>query len=187
MNKKLFLAAFLVALFVIGYFLFVKKSEPVAEQQKPTSAQTSASVNKTSESEVIASLKTNWRAVQDLIPFQPGVYYQSGVPVSSWWFSDVQFIGENTILVGFTDDNNPHVAVLKFDNGKFSLLKVFENQGDFFLPDWQNLVDQYGDNSYPVSTYTRGLLRNKQIVSFDELTKVPENIFVQKYWEMSWD
>ena len=193
MNQKGFANIVLIAVIVVligavGYFAFVKKSEPIAEQPAPTPAtntQTPTPANKTfSESEVIASLKTNWQTVQTSISFRPSFHNQAEDAKKVWRTpSAIQFIGKNNVLVRFEDDNNVHVAVFKFDNGKFSLLEVFKNQAEFSLSDWQNLVNKYGDSSYSVSTYTTGLVRNKQIVSFTELTKVSENIFVKNYWE----
>jgi len=129
------------------------------------------------ESEIITSLKSNWQSIQTLIPFRPGH------PGTTAWLSphSVQFIGENNLLVGFEDGYNPGIAVLNFDGSKFKILETFKNQGNFTLLDWQNLVKKYGDLSYSVSTYTISLLRNKEIVSFQNLTKVPENIFLKNY------
>jgi len=195
-NQKGFANIILVAVIVVllglvGYFAFVKKSEPVAQQTTQTPTPTNnqntnpTPANKTySESEVLASLKTNWQSVQTAIPFRPSYHNQAENAKQIWRTPEaVQFIGKNNILVRFEDDNNVHVAIFKFDNGKFNLLEVLKNQSEFSLSDWQNLVNKYGDSSYSVSTYTKGLVRNKQIVSFPELTKVSENIFVRNYWE----
>ena len=191
MNQKGFANIILVVVVVIlvgvvGYFVFVKKSEPITQQptSTPTSnTQTPTPVNKTlSESEIIARLKTDWQSVQVLIPFRP-VYHNQAENAAKIWRtpSAVQFIGKNNVLVRFEDDNNVHVAV--FNGSKFNLSEVFKNQGEFTLSDWQNLVKKYGDSSYSVGTYTTSLIRNKQIVSFPDLTKVSENIFVKNYWE----
>lgn len=141
-----------------------------------------SSANKTfSETEIIASLKTNWQSIQSLIPFRPGH------PSTLAWLSpdSVQFVGKNNLFVRFEDGYNPGIAVLNFDGSKFKILETFKNQGDFTLSDWQNLVKKYGDSSYPVSTYTISLLRNKEIVSFQDLTKVSENVFLKNYYVVS--
>ena len=131
------------------------------------------------ETEVIKSLQTDWQMVQASIPFRPSH------PGTTAWIGpySVQFIGNNNLLVYFEDGYNPGIAVLNFDDGKFKILETFKNQGDFTVPEWQNLVKKYGDPSSPVSTYTSGIVRNKEIISFQELTKVPENIFTKYYWE----
>ena len=173
-----------------GYFMFVKKSEPVAQQPTPGSAlntqtQILTPVSKTiSESEIIASLKTNWQAIQVSIPFRPAYHNQTEDVKKIWRTPNtVQFIGKNNVLVRFEDDNDVHIAVFNFNNSKFNFLEVFKSQGEFTFSDWQNLVNKYGDSSYSVGTYTTDLIRNKQIVIFPDLTKVSENIFVKKYWE----
>jgi len=196
MNQKGFANIILIVVVVVaivavgGYFVFSKKSEPVSQTGNTTPTQTNnqntnpTPVSKTySESEILASLKTNWQSTQTLIPFRPSFHNQAEDLKKVWRTPDaVQFIGKGGVLVRFEDDNNAHVAVLKFDNGKFSLLEVFKNQGEFTLSDWQNLVNKYGDSSYSVSTYTTGLIRNKEIVNFTDLTKVSENIFVKNYF-----
>jgi len=199
MNQKGFANIVLIVVIVAivavgGYFMFVKKSAPIAQQPTPTPTQTNTPVSPTptptpvsktfSESEILASLKTNWQSTQTLITFRPSYHNQAEDAKKVWRNpSTVQFIGKNSVLVRFEDDNNVHVAVFNFNGSKFSLLEVFKNQSEFTLTDWQNLVKKYGDTSYSLSTYTTGLIRNKQIVSFPDLTKVSENIFVKNYWE----
>ncbi|MDO8676185.1 MAG: hypothetical protein Q7K16_00800 [Candidatus Azambacteria bacterium] len=194
MNQKGFANIVLIAVIVIlvgavGYFAFVKKSEPIAQQPTPTPTpntqiQTPTPVKTFSESEIIASLKTNWQSIQASVPFRPAYHNQVEDAKKIWSNPNaVQFIGKNNVLVRFEDDNNAHVAVFNFNGGKFNFSEVFKNQSEFTLSDWQNLVKKYGDTSYSVSTYTGDLVRNKQIVSFPDLTKVSENIFVKNYWE----
>lgn len=133
-----------------------------------------------SESEIIASLKTNWQTVQASIPFRPAYHNQAEDAKKIWRTpTAVQFIGKNNVLVRFEDDDNAHVTVFNFNGSKFTFSEIFKNQNEFTLSDWQNLVNKYGDSSYSVGTYTTGLIRNKQIVSFPDLTKVSENIFVK--------
>lgn len=173
MNQKglanIVLIVVIVAIITVGgYFIFVKKSEPAIF----------------SELEILTNLKANWQSIQTLIPFRPA-YHNQIEDAKKIWRSPktVQFIGRNSVLVRFEDDDQVHVAVFKFDDSKFDLLEVFKNQGEFILSEWQNLVKKYGNIDYLVSTYTTDLVRNKQIVSFQDLTKVPENIFIRNYWE----
>ena len=179
---------------VAGYFVLQFVVDRVYRPEIPqqaiprptqnTQTQIQTPVNKTfSESEVIASLKTNWQAVQASIPFRPAYHNQAEDAKKIWRTpTAVQFIGKNNILVRFEDDNNAHVAVFNFNGSKFNSSEVFKNQSEFTLSDWQNLINKYGDSSYSVGTYTTGLIRNKQVVSFPDLTKVSENIFVKNYW-----
>ena len=193
MYQKGFANIVLIVLVVVlagaaGYFAFIKKFEPVVEQQTPTpttNTQTPTPASKTvSESEFIASLKTNWQTVQTSIPFRPAYHNQAEDTKKIWRTSTaLQFIGKNNVLVRFEDDNNTHVAVFNFNGSKFTFSEIFRNQSEFTLSDWENLFNKYGDPSYIIGTYTTDLIRNKQIVNFTDLTKVSENTFVKNYWE----
>lgn len=135
-----------------------------------------------SETEILVSLKTNWQTIQSFIPFRPIYHNQIENAKKKWRIPiGVQFIGKNNILVSFEDDNNSNITIFHFNSNKFSLIETFKHQSRFSFLDWKNIVNKYGDSSYLVSTYTMGLVRNRQIVSFQDLTKVPENIFVIGY------
>jgi len=173
-----------------GAYYFGKKSAPaqigIIENPPLTEATTTAATAPVnfSESEILTSLKTNWQTIQTLIPFRPAYHNQIENAKKIWRTPDTaQFIEKNNVLVRFGDDNNVHVAVFNFNGSKFNLLEVFKNQAEFTLFDWQNLVHKYGSSSYSVSTYTVDLVRNGQIVSFQDLTKVSENVFIKNYWE----
>ena len=152
----------------------VQPTTLVQEQTQTTTTTTSSDTFP--ENEILASLKTNWTATQTLISFRPSH------PGTTAWLSpdSVQFIGENNLLVRFEDGYNPGIAVLNFQGNTFKVLETFKNQAEFTLSAWQNLVTKYGASLYPVSTYTTSLVRNGQIVSYVELTKVSENVFVKK-------
>ncbi|OGI57513.1 hypothetical protein A3B85_03010 [Candidatus Nomurabacteria bacterium RIFCSPHIGHO2_02_FULL_37_13] len=189
--KKGFASIILIGVIVLvalgGYFTLKAKQKSSPEQTSTTATDqkvyTISDTNKSTtnqliaESKIIESLKTNWQSIQALIPFRPGH------PGTVAWLSpySVQFIGKNNLLVGFEDGYNPGVAVLNFNNDQFKILETFKNQAVFTFSDWQSLINKYGNSSYPVSTYTVSLLRNKQIVSFQDLINVPENIFLKNY------
>ena len=157
-----------------GYFVVTQKSEPITEEIVNNQTQYS-------ELEIIPNLKSNWQAIQALVPFRPGH------PGTLAWSNPdaVQFFGNDNLLIRFEDGYMSVTAVLNFSNDQFKILETFKNHGEFTFSDWQSLVKKYSDSSYPVSTYTIGLVRNKEILSFPELTKVPENVFVKNYWETS--
>ncbi len=142
-----------------------------------------------SESEVLTNLKTNWQSAQALITFRPAYHNQTEDAKKIWRSpSAVQFVGKNNILVRFEDDNNVHVAVLKFNGERFGILDVFKNQANFSFSDWQYLIIKYGDShyiygdpAYIISTYATDIVRNGQIVSFQNLTSISENIFIKDY------
>lgn len=163
-------------------------NQPLANQNNVTNTQKVYTISDTgksttnqliSEDKILKSLKVNWPSIQAFIPFRPSH------PGTTMWSSPetVQFIG-SSILVRFEDGYNPGIAVLSFDdNNNFKILETFKNQSDFIFSDWLALLNKYGSSSYPLSTYTMSLLRNKQIVSFQNLTNVPENVLVKNYSE----
>jgi len=134
--------------------------------------------NSKSELEIITNLKANWQSIQALISFRPG-----WPPEATIWMNpfSVQFIGKNNLLVGIEDGHTPNIVVLNFDNGKFKVLETFRNQADFTLSDWQNLVRKYGDLFYSPSSYSIDDIQNGKIISFPDLTKVSENVFLKIY------
>lgn len=163
----------IVLLFVVGYSALVKNSSL-------SSGANYAQTSKT-ESDIIASLKANWQSVQALVPSRPS-YSQDKSGTNVWQTPYiVQFIGKDNILIEIEDDNNAHVVVLHSNGNQFGLLEFFKNQYNFTLSDYQSLVKKYGDSSYETSTYTIGLVRNKETIMFPNLTKVPENIFLKGY------
>lgn len=173
-SANIILVVVIIALLaVVEYSTLAKKSVPVSQELNSAQMQNS-------ESTVIASLKNNWQSVQALIPFRPSYHNQEENKKGIWQSPFiVQFIGKNNILLEIEDDDNPHVIILHFDGDKFNLLGFFKNQYDFALPDYKDLVNKYGDSSYNTSTYTVCIVRNGKIISFQDLTKVPENIFVK--------
>ena len=133
--------------------------------------------NTLSETEILAQLSNEWETVQATITIRPALG-QSVDPDGIWGYTDVQFIGNNAFLIAFEDGHNAHKAVLSFGDGRFVLEEVFQNQSAFTATKWQELVNTYGDPSYPIGSYARSIVRDKKIVTFPELTKVPENIFI---------
>ena len=163
----------------VGYFTFIKIPETTDEQKTqsltdspvPVNTQTLTTTNKTfSETEIIKNLKTNWQSFQASIPFRPGH------PGTTAWSGPykVQFIGNDNLLVGFEDGYVASMVLLNFGSGQFKILEVFNNRGPFTISEWQNLVNEYGDPSYPVGSYT-----TDEIVSSPDLTKVTENVFAK--------
>ena len=174
MNKKVYVSVVVLVLAIAGMWYLVK--QPVKETG-PREQENIVNNNSNSEQSIITSLKANWQSIQANIPFRPthpGTIAWGGLYT-------VQFIGENVLIVSFEDGYNPGIAVLNFKDGKFNILETFKNQADFEFSDWENLVKKYGESSYPISTYTLSVLRGKEIVSFQTLTKVPENVFLRMF------
>lgn len=165
----------IIVLLLVGGIVYVYKNE---KAEAPIVVDTDIQNDVISEPEILASLKTNWQTIQTSISFRPTH------PGTTAWLSpySVQFIGNNNLLVSFEDGYSVGMAVLNFTNGQFKILETFKNQGEFPLVDWLNLVKKHGVASYSVNTYTVSLMRNNEIVSFQELTKVPENVFVKDYF-----
>ena len=165
----------IIILLLVGGGVYIYKNQ---KAEAPDVVDAGTQNNVITETEILASLKTNWQIIQTSISFRPTH------PGTTAWLSpySVQFIGNNNLFVSFEDGYSVGMAVLNFTNGQFKILETFKNQGEFPLVDWQNLVKKYGDASYSISTYTVSLMRNNEIVSFQELTKVPENVFVKDYF-----
>lgn len=127
------------------------------------------------ESEILAQLNLDWQTLQTSFanrPEHPGTVSWLG-PYT------VQFIGKNNLLVGYEDGYVASMNILSYENGDFKTLETFNNRGLFTLSEWQDLVKKYGDPTYPVSSYSINAIRNNEIISFEKLTKVPENVFVK--------
>lgn len=133
-----------------------------------------------SEKSILLTLKYNWQTLQEAFSFKPGH------PGTKDWLEPyaVQFIGNNNILINFEDGYASNIALLTLsfnEEPPFKTLKTWENKGLFTEEEWQQIVNAYGDTSYPLSTYTVSVVRGTDVVSFPELTKVPENVFVKNY------
>lgn len=165
----------LVVVVALGYFAF-RNGSNIPDKVEGTAPET----------ELLSRLINDWSSVQALIPIRPNHHNQIENEKKIWRSpSAVQFLKTNNILVRLEDDNDVHAAVFSFTNNKFDLVEFFKSQGEFSEADWQKLVDKYSEFSYKITTYARDLVRNKEIVSFDNLTYVPENIFVQGYYNTS--
>ncbi len=173
-----FIVSFLlgiIILLLVGGGVYIYKNKKV---EAPVVVDTDIQNNVITEAEILVSLKNDWQTIQTSISFRPNH------PGTTAWLSpySVQFIGNNNLLVSFEDGYSVGMAVLNFTNSQFKILETFKDKGEFTLIEWQNLVKKYGDASYSVNTYTVSLMRNNEIVSFEELTKVPENVFVKDYF-----
>lgn len=164
-----------------GWWYLQNQQKAVAPAQNQQASQQNSAV---SETDILNNLKSSWITVQNLISFRPSFHNQNQAKVWRGPLS-VQFISAQNLLVSFEDDNNTHVAVFQFSNSQFLLREVIQNVTEFPFQDWQAIVKKYGDSTYPVSTYTKSLVRNGQMVNYDDLTKVPENVFLKNYWSIS--
>ena len=175
-NAVVVIGIIVILLGVVEYFTLVRRPSPVS------SPELNVTTVQYSEPGTIANLKVDWQSVQALIPFRP-VYNNSAQNVAGIWQTPyiVQFIGKGNIILEIEDDNNPYVVILHSDQSQFTLLESFKNQHNFTLSDYQNLLNKYGDSSYSVSTYSIGIMRNGQFVSFQDLTKVSDNLFLKGY------
>ena len=137
----------------------------------------SPSQARATESEILAQLNSDWQSIQATFKNRPGH------PGTIAWIGPymVQFIGRNNLLIDYEDGYVANTAVLNYESGQFKILETFNNHGLFTLSEWQDLVKKYGDPTYPVSSYSINAIRNNEIISFPELTKVPENVFVKDY------
>ncbi len=137
-----------------------------------------------SNQQIVSIIEANWQNIQSSITIKPSFHNQQANSNAIWRGPlAVQFIAENTVLVQIEDDDNSHIVIFKFVDGHFIFLEIIESQADFTLDDWQDLENKYNGGGFPIQTYTKEVVRNGEIVSFDNLTLIPENIFVRNYWE----
>lgn len=136
-----------------------------------------------SETENLNFIEDNWRAIQAEIPFRPNFHNQFADEEGIWRGpTAIQFLKDNVAIIRFEDDNNVHLAVAEINHGSVIFKETFINRADFEFSDWQGLVEKYGHSDFEVVTYAIDLVRDREIVSFDSLTKVDENVFLRNYW-----
>ncbi len=126
-----------------------------------------------SENKIVSDLLSSWVATQAKFAVRAGESGTYNQP------DKVQFISTNTILAHYDDGLVDHISVLRHKNNTFTELKNVGVMSTMALDAWRALVNLYGDNKYPVGSYTTNILRNGRGIEFPELTKVPENIFVR--------
>lgn len=130
------------------------------------------------ERAVLAALASGWPSLEKQIPFRPS-FHDLDFPKTWPPPIEVQFIGGGALLVEFEDDDTANAAVMKRDEDGFRFLQSFRGKPAFSPVEWEGLVRKYGDSHRVVSTYTKSVIRNRQIVNFTKLTKVPENVFLE--------
>lgn len=166
-NKKdsvnIILVIIIVILFgAIGY-LAMRNPSPV-----PVISDSEANENK-----IVSDLLSSWIATQAKFAVKAGESGTYNQP------DKIQFVSANTLLVHYDDGLVDHISVLRYENSLFTELKNVGVMSTMSQDAWQALVNAYGDNKYPASSYTTNILRNGKGIEFTELTKVPENVFVK--------
>ena len=155
-----------------GAFGFWWWQRGVTVSPTPIPTPTSATSQIPSEDVLIKQLLSSWITVQSnflLKAGESGIYNQP---------SKVQFIANDTFIIYYDDGLVDHISILQFKNGAFIELKNVGVMSAMPLNEWQTLVSLYGNQNFSVSNYTTSILRNGQLVNYEELTKVSENVFV---------
>ncbi len=177
-NKGFILPLFfgIIVLLIIGGGVYVYKNKkadlPLAE------------IISESQKSILLTMKDDWQSIQGKIPFRPGH------PGTTDWLAPnaVQFISTTSMLINFEDGYTSNLALLNISipDGEFQILETWKNKSLFTQEEWQEVVNKYGSSAFPVvSTYTVSLVRGAEIISFPELTKVPENVFVKNFPPLS--
>ncbi len=159
------------------------------------------------EKNIISEIENNWQQIKVETILSTGMKFDSDGSIKDLYAkvqkadsfegsgpnegpSDMQFIGNNNILVKVPFMDAVYFSVFKYEKGKFKLLEAKDFGSFLSLKDWQNLIDRYGDSRYEISTYAISVYRKTEPtnrlkgINFDVLTKVPENVFVEDYWKM---
>lgn len=181
-NNKISLTLLLVIILSgIIYFAFNKSTPTTNTNQNNTQ---NNQESEPTHAQILELLISDWQNIQKSIDLDPSFHNQESNQVATWRSPlAVQFIDQNKLIVRTEDDNDTHIVVFSFNNNEFTALEVFQSTGDFALTNWQNLVNEHGNTNYPVATYSAEVMRNGDLVLFDDLTLIPENVFLKNYWE----
>lgn len=126
-------------------------------------------VQQQAERTVIDALVSSWPQLQSKL---------GGKPANGQWFlDDIQFISQNTFLISYEDGHFLSFAIIKTADQKFSVLKTYPTRSVFSYEEWQNIVKSYGSAGYSPHTYTKGIVRGTNIVTFPDYTLITENTF----------
>lgn len=169
LNKKgstnIILVIIIVLLLGAVGYLAMRNPSPLPANEVPNYS--------ANENKIVSDLLSSWIATQSKFAVKAGESGTYNQP------DKIQFISANTMLAHYDDGLVDHISVLRYENGAFTELKNVGVMSTMALDAWQTLVSAYGDNKYPVGSYTTNILRNGKGIEFPELTKVPENIFVR--------
>lgn len=112
----------------------------------------------------IQQLEAQWESISHSVPFP----FTLGA--RAWALDSIQFIGNSRILIQFEDGHVVHTAILQYIASRFMVMRFFP-QMDFSSPDWQQLVKDYGDSAYAISTYTWNS-------TLGQYASIPVNVFI---------
>lgn len=127
------------------------------------------------------TIKASWEVFEPTISLRPSYSDPAAEPV--WRFpSAVQLIGGNRFLVRLEDDTAVHIMLVKFQDEVFTEMYIYENQPAFSIDEWSDITTQYGDPTERMETYALEVMRDGELVIFDELTQVSEseNVFLER-------
>ncbi len=155
----------------LGYFAF-KNSNVLDENRNKI-------LNAQEETAIINNLLNSWTNLQKSFDFRP--VNQNGEWSGPYKF---QFIAVDKLLIDFEDGYNANLAVVSFGKNGFKISKVFKIKSYFTAAEYTEFIKQNGDSKYPPSTYSTWIMRNKKITHFEKPTKVPENVFIQDYYDI---
>lgn len=180
-NKTSLILLFVIILAGIIYLAINKSNSTTNTNQNNTQDNQKAEPTNT---KILELLTSDWQNIQKSIGLHPSFHNQEADKSSAWRSPlAVQFIDKNKLIVRTEDDNDTHIVIFSFNNNEFAVLEVFQSTSDFTLANWQNLVNEHGNTNYSVATYSAEVMRNGDLVLFDDLTLIPENVFLKNYWE----
>lgn len=165
-----FTVAIIVLLLAVGVYAWFAWQG----NEQPTLGPQESAENENSQATALSALENDWGQ------FSAGLDIQPTMGATAWYYTGVQFIFDDTFFVQFEDGHIGNIALVKYQDGGLQLLKLFENQYTLSDQEYSELLRQYGHQSYYVTSYTISIFRDGEILSFDELTKVPENIILEQ-------
>ena len=174
---KALIAAIVIVLIIITVIFFRNRGAEVDPNSLANLDPLAALPTEEDADRIVSNLISGWDEFQKTISPRPE--YFDGNAEDRWNEPDaVQFIGNDAMFVRIQDDSHQHTVIVGYGDGRFTMRDVIEGAGVFDPGQWQDVFREYGNENFRIRTYAREVVRDGQIVAFDMLTEVLENVFV---------
>ncbi|MEK9181174.1 MAG: hypothetical protein AAB871_02995 [Patescibacteria group bacterium] len=176
-HKSLIIGLVVIVLLLSAAMVYLLTKLPTIAPTNINSQFPAASDEKES---ALSALKDHWAEFSNTFTVKPVL------GATEWGYTGVQFISNDTFFIQFEDGHVGHIAVVKYQNDSLKLLDLLKDKSTLDSQEYDSFLKQYGDPSYKVSNYTISIFRNGEILSFDTLTPVRENIILMEGVAADW-
>ncbi len=175
---------------------------------KKESLQSGLTDSSKNELEFLSKIKDNWQQIKVDTVLASGYSFEKSGSINDLYKKvqeadryegggpnggpdEIQFIGKSNFIVKVYFQDGVYFSVFNYENGEFKLLETKGGGNYISEAEWQQIISKYGDPQYPFSSYATVVFRylksdsQAEFVYFDTLTKVPENIFIMGYWDLT--